>query len=177
MKVEVHVGRRAIGSTLWRAAVGLAIAFHFSMIALQLTPLRTWPRSREFLAPVFRVADYYRALSYANRNFRFFAPGVGPDRALHIEVQDGAGVRRPYRLPSHGREFELRVAAMLDHFAEDSAMAESFAAAWAARAFAQNPEAVQVVIEVRQNRLPSMDEYRRGARLWEEPIYRKGFAR
>jgi hypothetical protein len=154
-----------------------AVAFHFFMIVLQLTPLPSSPWVRDRFSAVLRVADYYRALSYANRNFRFFAPQVGPDLGLHIEFEDAAGARRAYRLPDRGREFELRIHAMLDHVADDPGSAERFAAGWARRVFAREPAAVRVVIEVAQTRLPSMQEYRRGARLSSEPVYRKSFER
>src|SRR5687767_4053340 len=91
-----------------------AIGLHFSLIAMQVTPLQAWLAG----TPLLELARYYRALTFANRNFRFFAPAVSDDLALRIELSDANGVRE-YELG--GGDLALRRRAMLDHFADSPA--------------------------------------------------------
>jgi hypothetical protein len=145
-----------------------AITGHFALIALQVSPWRAWGG---------RTAEYYRALSFANRNFRFFAPNVAPDRVLHIELTQRSGARRAYALPGMGREFELRMQAMLNRFDEDPTASARYARAWADYALARNPDAVAVMIEVGYHRLPTLRTAAGGGAASLLPFYRQSFAR
>jgi hypothetical protein len=145
-----------------------AIAAHFALIALQVSPWRAWGGG---------VAEYYRALSFANRNFRFFAPNVAPDRVLQIELTERSGARRPYALPGSGREFELRVQAMLSRFDEDPNASARYARAWADYALARNPDAVAATIEVGYHRLPSLSSAAGSGGASLQWFYRQSFTR
>jgi hypothetical protein len=168
MMVEVDGVRRKSGHYVARVLVALAIGVHFLLIVAQVTGLELGARP---------VAAYYRALTFANRNFRFFAPTVAPDRVLRIEVIDRSGAARPYRFDVAGRELELRMQAMLDRFSESPEAMHTYARSWAALVFRADPRLSRVIIEVTQNVLPSLPEYRAGARLRVEPVFRSSFER
>lgn len=153
----------------------LAIGAHFFFILSVVTHLNEWIGRSWWLAPVTVAIDYYSEITFANRNFGFFAPSVTSDWNLEITVTDTAGRTRPYSLIHPSREMELKLYSMIGHSSESDDLADLFARSWALKAVNENPDVYRVDVAITQNRIPTMAQYRRGQRIAQEPYYRTAF--
>ena len=64
---------------------------------------------------------------------------------------------------------------MIGHFAESETTNDLFARSWALKAMNENPDIVEVRVEVTQNLIPNMQEYRQGRRIEPKFLYRTTF--
>lgn len=166
---------RAGWRVLWRTLIPLAIALHFLMILAVVTHSDEWMAGLSAWQPIVSVLDRYSMITFANRNFGFFAPSVTPDWNLHITSITTSGKRRSYRFRTPSREMEVKMYSMLGHFGESEDMQDLFARSWAVHVMNDDPDVVSVEIEVTRNFIPSMSEYREGKRIHGEPYYKTTF--
>ncbi|MBI4860009.1 MAG: HTTM domain-containing protein [Candidatus Riflebacteria bacterium] len=160
-----------VASIIKRVAIGTGIAIHFFLILNVVTYLYEWINQRESLFLVSVLNDYYGAVTFANRNFGFFAPEVTPDWVLTITLTDRQGRKRPYALRAPNSEMKLKMYAICGHFGETDDTMDLFARSWAARAITDNPGTVRVDVDVQRNNIPTMEEYRMGQRITQVPFY------
>ena len=158
-----------------RPIVRAAIAFHFLMILVVVTHANEMMQGSPWSRPLLGVIDYYSLVTFANRNFGFFAPEVTPDWNIEVLTRTQSGQERRFDFPLRGREMEVKNYSMLGHFAEDNDTMDLFARSWAVYALNHDPDGVAVKINVTRNQIPSMDEYRRGERIRPTPFYRTTF--
>jgi hypothetical protein len=120
----------------------------------------------------------YDALTGSGNSYGFFAPAVASMPRARVVVLDASGSPTTLTLPqARGREFDLRVGASVGmlwwgHDAHRRALASS----WAAAALA-TPDAVAVLVFVELFEVPSMAEYRAGARPHWRLAYEAEFHR
>jgi hypothetical protein len=153
----------------------LAIGAHFFLIFSVVTHLNEWIGRYRWLSPISIAIDYYAEVTFANRNFGFFAPSVTDDWSLDIRVTDTTGRERPYSLVQPNREMELKLYSMIGHSSESEDLADLFARSWALKAVNENPDVYRVDVVINQNRIPTMAQYRSGLRMGQEPYYRTAF--
>ena len=157
-----------------RIAAG-AIGLHFFLVLSVVTHLEEWMGKKPWLGPVVALIDYYSAVTFSNRNFGFFAPAVTSDWNLALTTTDASGRRQPYSLPIPNREMKVKMYSMLGHFQANEDTMDLFARSWAVRVMNEDSDVVQVDVEVTQNYIPSMKEYREGRRIEPKPFYRTTF--
>jgi hypothetical protein len=111
-----------------------------------------------------QAVDVYGEYSGSSNGYGFFAPSVGAqwDATFSCYGAAGPGWEDDAVMPGN-REVQLRVSTMLSMFGEPE-LQEMLAASWAAREFSKYPDAVLVNVHVRAYVLPTMAEYRNGAR-------------
>jgi hypothetical protein len=153
----------------------VAIGLHLGFIAAVVTHVYQWIGNYRWLAPVSVAIDYYAEITFANRNFGFFAPSVSSDWNLDLTVTDTAGRRRPYALVAPGREMELKLYSMIGHGSESADLTDLFARSWALKAVNENPDVYRVDVVLTRNRIPTMAQYRHGQRIGRAPYYRTTF--
>lgn len=149
------------------------IAIHFFLILLVVTTV--WERlpDHTLTRVLLVVSDYYADLTFHNRDFGFFAPAVYADWNLHLVGATATGETREVPLPTDRRELVLKYYSMVGRSADEDARPE-FARVWAEWAMRQHPDLASVEVTIRRNVIPSMEEFREGARVHEadEPEYR-----
>ncbi len=160
---------------LKRKAAVLAIGAHFFFIISVVTHLHDWMSKKPILGLFTAATDYYSAVTFTNRNFGFFAPGVTSDWNVQLTMVDGSGNARPYAFVLPNREMRVKMYSMSGHFAETDTSMDLFARAWALKAINENPGIVRVHVEITQNYIPTMEEYRQGRRIERQPFYRTTF--
>ncbi len=158
-----------------RKAVGLCIGLHFFFVLSVVTHLHDWLGKKRFWWPATALTDYYSAVTFTNRNFGFFAPSVTSDWDAHITITDGSGCTRVYSFHLPNREMQVKMYSMLGHFAETDDSEDLFARSWALKAVNENPGTRVVHIEITQNYIPTMQEYREGHRIEPRFFYRSTF--
>ncbi len=160
-----------------RLLAATAIAAHFLLILGEVTHLTGWMAATGRFRSLLGLGEYYSAVTFANRNFGFFAPSVTPDWNLRMITTDTSGAREEFSLSPVGREMEVKLYSMLGRFSENDDTMDLFARSWSVYAMNQVPRARKVEIEVTRNVIPSMREYEQGARVSEQPFYRTVFER
>jgi hypothetical protein len=155
--------------------VTIAIGLHFFLILIVVTHLEEWIRQSPLLLPITLVDDYYSAITFSNRNFGFFAPDVTSDWNIHLILTTRQGQQRNYAFILPNQEMKLRMYSMAGHFGESDDIKDLFARSWALKAINENPDVRQVDVEVSQNNIPTMEEYRQGKRITSDLIYRTTF--
>jgi|SRR5215471_5225726 len=170
MEVETSVA-----GSIKRKLAAFAIGMHLFFIASVASHLHNWMAKQPGLRIVAGLEDYYSAITFTNRNFGFFAPDVTADWNVQLTMVDRAGNTRPYLFDLPNREMKVRVYSMTGHFAESDTMNDLFARSWALKAINENPDVVEVRVEVTQNYIPSMREYRQGRRIEPKFLYRTTF--
>jgi len=158
-----------------RTLAAFAIALHFFFIISVASHLHNWMAKRTGLRVIAGLEDYYSAITFNNRNFGFFAPDVTADWNVRVTMVDGAGNTRPYAFQVPNREMNVRMYSMIGHFSESETTNDLFARSWALKAMNENPDIVEVRVEVTQNIIPTMQEYRRGRRIEPKFLYRTTF--
>lgn len=118
--------------------------------------------------PPARAAHWYGAMSGASMGYGFFAPAVGSQPRAVFVMTDSAGHTWQDDLEAgRNQEVKLRVGSVISTFpADDSeeALRQDLLASWAATMFGRHPRATKVEIRVQTFDVPSMEEYRAGAR-------------
>lgn len=154
-----------------------ALAIHFSFILIVLLHLDDVMSHRSNWRGTFSAVNSYSMVTFANRNFGFFAPGVTPDWNVDCTTFDEQGTGRAFAFLAEGGEMKVKMYSMLGHFAENDDTMDLFARSWAAYVMNARPGTVRVTIDVTRNVLPSMQEYREGRRITREPFYKTTFER
>ena len=119
-----------------------------------------------------RVIETYRAYSGASSGFGFFAPGVASEwRATFDVCREGHCIPvTEEQAAGEGRLLLLTINGLLG----ESELRDLLAASHAARVFARYPHADAVLVKAAVYMVPSMAQYRRGARPQWRNLY--GFA-
>ncbi len=150
-------------------------AFHLILVGCGAAGV-TWSPA---LGVAGRALAYYGELSGADNGYGFYAPAVGTEARAVITMTDAAGRTRT-DIPAEGTSHEARlrlgsIAGLL--VPEDPDASPSLAAAWAAAMFGRHPEAQRIVIRVEDYDVPTLAEYRAGARPRWSPVSEAIFAR
>jgi hypothetical protein len=118
--------------------------------------------------PVARVLRLYDAMSGAGDSYSFFAPAVGPQLRARYVLSTVQGERTEETLESgKSREVGFRLgnlAGTVYIMAEQADLRRAFLGALAASRFGAHPEANLVQVNIEQWVVPTMAEYRDGAR-------------
>jgi hypothetical protein len=134
-----------------------------------------------FDGPVGRGLRYYDALSGAGASYSFFAPKVGPQLRVRFTISTREGRRFEETLETgKGREVSLRlgnVAETVYLVAGQTAERRAFLGALAASRFGAHPGANVVQVTIEEWVMPTMAEYRAGARPRWTPRYDAAFVR
>jgi len=162
-------------STIWRSIIGALIAVHFFFIISVASHLHDLLGKWPVFAPVTALTDYYSAITFANRNFGFFAPSVTSDWNTDFKLTSATGQVRRWALRLPNREMHVKMYSMIGHFGESDATMDLFARSWSVKAINENPGVVRVDVVVTQNYIPTMAEYRAGKRIQALPYYRTTF--
>ena len=155
--------------------VSVGISLHFAMILFVVFHLDDRMVKKPAWRPVVSLSSLYSTVTFANRNFGFFAPSVTPDWNLQITAVNDSGHRWRYSLRTPSREMQVKMYSMLGHFAEDNDTMDLFARSWAVHAMNDEPMIIRVDIDVTRNSIPSMSDYRNGKRTRPEPFYSTTF--
>ncbi len=154
------------------------IAIHFILILLSVTG--AWERLPDHAVSrvVLLVSNYYADLTFHNRDFGFFAPEVYADWTLHLVGTTASGAVAEYAFPTTNRELVVKYYSMIGRSAGNEAR-EYYGRSWADWIMRRHEEVVSVDVIVNRNIIPSMEEFRNGARTREaeEPEYRATFDR
>jgi hypothetical protein len=165
--------RRA--TVFWLAS--LAIGLHFALILIVVTHLDDYMASRPEWQAILSTVNRYSMITFANRNFGFFAPSVSPDWNIEIMDFDADGHGHQFQLPLPSREMEVKMYSMLGHFSDSEDTMDLFARSWAVYAMNAEPDTARVTIRVTRNNLPTMEEFRTGKRASTEFFYSTTFER
>jgi hypothetical protein len=158
-----------------RRTAAFLIGLHFFFVISVATHLHDWMSRYPLLAPITIPTYYYSAITFANRNFGFFAPQVHSDWNVRLTLTDRADHRHVEEFRPGTREMRVKLYSMTGHFTSNDDSMDLFARSWALKAMNENPNVVRVDVEVTQNRIPTMAEYRRGQRIGQEFLYRTRF--
>jgi len=158
-----------------RRVLGAAIAAHLFFVLLVVLHARDALDRVPALKPLAVASDFYGTVTFANRNFGFFAPEVPGDLVVRCTLVDADGGRRPWSFRAPNREMQIRLYSMTGHFAQLSDDMDLFARSWAVRAMNENPDVVRVEIDVAIHDVPTMAEFREGRRIVERPYYATSF--
>ena len=132
--------------------------------------------------PVARVLRFYEALSGAGDSYSFFAPAVGPQLRARFVLVTPQGERTEEILENQkSREVGFRlgnVAGTIYLAAQQRTdLRRAFLGALAASRFGAHPEASAVEVSIEDWVMPTMAEYRLGARPRWHPVYDATFVR
>jgi hypothetical protein len=121
--------------------------------------------------PVGRGLRFYDALSGAGDSYSFFAPAVGPELRARFILSTPQGERSEETLETgKSREVGFRLgnlAGTVYIVAQRTDLRRTFLGALAANRFGVHPEAKLVQVTIEEWVMPTMAEYRVGARpLW-----------
>lgn len=155
--------------------IAVAIGLHFLLIMMVVTHLEEWIKQWPLLSPITVLNDYYSAITFANRNFGFFAPSVTSDWNIHLVLSNKLKAKRNYIFNLHSHEMKLKVYSMSGHFGQNNDTMDLFARSWALKAMNEHPDVIQVDVEVTENNIPTMEEYRQGKRITADLLYRTTF--
>ena len=131
--------------------------------------------------PVGRGLRFYEALSGAGDSYSFFAPTVGSQLRARFVLSTAQGARSEETLESgKSREVGLRLgelAGTIFLMAKRTDLRRAFLGALAANRFGAHPEANVVQVNIEAWDVPTMAEYRRGARPSWRSAYDATFVR
>ena len=132
-------------------------------------------------APVGRGLRFYDALSGAGDSYSFFAPAVGPQLRARFIVSTPLGDRFEETLEDgKSREVGFRVgnlAGTVYIAAERTDLRRAFLGALAASRLGAHPEANRVQVIIEEWEMPTMAEYRVGARPRWRSLHEATFVR
>ena len=152
------------GRMVWIAAAGAHLALVICGAA-GITPV-----SRAHFAG--RIIETYRAYSGANNGYGFFAPGVASEWRATFDVCNN-GHCIPAAEEQVAGESRLLLQT-INSLLGESEVRDLLAASHAARLFARYPHADAVMVKAGVFVVPTMAQYRRGARPQWRDLY--GFA-
>lgn len=153
-----------------------AFACHLALVvagAAHLTP--------RVHGPVGRGLRFYDALTGAGDSYAFFAPTVGPQLRARFTLSTPQG--RSWQETLEGgkrREVGLRLgnlAGTVYIAARRTDLRRAFLGALAANRFGAHPDANRVQVTIEEWVMPTMAEYRVGARPRWRPLYEATFVR
>jgi hypothetical protein len=128
-----------------------------------------------------RAVQWYGAMSGADNDYGFFAPGVGAQLRAVFVLTDAEGRTWEDDFGSGpNQEVRLRLNRVVSTFpAEDGeeALRRDLLASWAGSMFGRHPEARKVEVRVEAYDVPSMAEYRGLARPQWVLVYAEMFVR
>jgi hypothetical protein len=131
--------------------------------------------------PVGRGMRFYDALSGAGDSYSFFAPAVGPQLRARFTLSTRQGARFEETLESGtSREVGFRLgnlAGTVYVVAERTDLGRAFLGALAANRLSAHPEADRVQVTIEQWVVPTMAEYRIGARPQWRLLHEAAFLR
>ena len=131
--------------------------------------------------PVGRGLRFYDALSGAGDSYSFFAPSVGPQLRARFTLSTAGGERSEETLEAgKSREVGLRLgnlAGTAHIVAKRTDLRRAFLGALAANRFGAHPEATLVQVSIEEWVMPTMAEYRLGARPRWHPLHEATFTR
>ena len=111
-----------------------------------------------------KVYGVYGAYSGANNSYGFFAPGVASKWRAALDSYDPAEEKwTTWTKPAANLELGVLDSTITGYFSNDE-LREAFAASWAGSGMAQAPGAAVVVVRAEAFLVPTMAEYREGAR-------------
>jgi hypothetical protein len=153
-----------------------AFGCHLALVvggAAQLTP--------RLHGRVGRALRFYDALSGAGDSYSFFAPSVGPQLRARFTLSTARGERSEETLETgKSREVGLRLgnlAGTITILAERTDLRRAFLGALAANRFGAHPEADLVQVSIEEWVMPTMVEYRSGARPRWHSLHEATFMR
>jgi len=131
--------------------------------------------------PVGRGVRFYDALSGAGDSYSFFAPAVGPQLRARFTLSTPQGERSEETLESgKSREVGFRLgnlAGTVYIAAQRTDLRRSFLGALAASRLGEHPEANLVHVTIEEWVMPTMGEYRLGARPHWRSLHDATFVR
>jgi hypothetical protein len=131
--------------------------------------------------PVGRVLRFYDALSGAGDSYSFFAPSVGPQLRARFTLSTARGERSEETLETgKSREVGLRLgnlAGTINIVAKRTDLRRAFLGALAADRLGAHPEANLVRVTIEEWVVPTMADYRLGARPRWHSLHEATFTR
>ena len=131
--------------------------------------------------PVGRGLRFYDALSGAGDSYSFFAPSVGPQLRARFILSTARGERSEETLETgKSREVGLRLgnlAGTIQIVAQRTDLRRAFLGALAADRLGAHPEANLVQVSIEEWVMPTMVEYRLGARPRWHTLHEATFMR
>lgn len=119
----------------------------------------------------------YAACSGADSSYGFFAPRVSPELKAEFVMTDADGQQWTDTTSfAKTKEAKLRFAASISMVSTDE-LRDGVAASWAAAMFGRHPRAVSVEMHVVFQDMPSMEQFREGARPRWQPMFDAKFER
>jgi hypothetical protein len=111
-----------------------------------------------------KIFEVYAAYSGANNSYGFFAPGVAAQWRAAIDFYDPAhGTWTTGTRSAANLELAVLDSTINSLFSRDE-LREALAASWAGAAMPERPEAAVVLVRAEAFRVPTMEQYRKGAR-------------
>lgn len=131
--------------------------------------------------PVGRGLRFYDDLSGAGDSYSFFAPAVGPQLRARFVLSTPRGERSEEALETgKSREVGFRVgnlAGTIYGAAKRTDLRRALLGALAANRLGEHPEADRVQVDIEDWVMPTMAEYRLGARPWWRSLHDATFVR
>ena len=131
--------------------------------------------------PVGRGLRFYEALSGAGDSYSFFAPSVGPQLRARLTLSTPQGERFEETLESgKGREVSFRlgnIAGTIQIVSKRVDLRRAFLGALAANRLGAHPEANQAQVTIEEWVMPTLAEYRLGARPRWRSLHEATFSR
>ncbi len=131
--------------------------------------------------PARRALRFYEALSGAGDSYSFFAPAVGPQLRARFTLATPRGERSEETLETgKTREVGFRLgnlAGTVYVAAQRSDLRRAFLGALAASRLGAHPEANLVQVTIEEWAMPTMSEYRLGARPYWHALHDATFVR
>jgi hypothetical protein len=131
--------------------------------------------------PVGRGLRFYDALSGAGESFAFFAPAVGPQLRAQFTLSTPEGARFEEALETgKSREVGFRLgnlAGTIFLAAKRTDLRRAFLGALVANRLGEHPEANRVQVRIEEWVMPTMAEYRAGARPTWRALHEATFLR
>jgi len=124
---------------------------------------------------------YYSVLSGTDSGYAYFAPKVGAPPTARFTIIDRHGRELVDTLETGvTREADIRVEDLIEtmtHRRTDHAVRRKIAASWAATMFGRHADADAILVDVGNNRLPSMEALRGGEAPRWKSIFRARIVR
>ena len=118
-----------------------------------------------------RAAAYYSQLTGASNQYGFFSEDVGSMPRATFDVKEDGKITTDTLETGASREADFHIVLLINSILgvdDDEEMESAIAASMAGKIFARHPTAESVMVRVQSYRLPTMAEYRNGARpAWE----------
>lgn len=170
MVLDARKERRLLG-----VGVGAA-SLHLALAALMMAGVNLGAGGK-----LGKGLSAYAALTVSNGSFSFFAPGIGPGTRVVFRVRSPAGAEETIDYSSAlNREIQLRISnqfrVILGHL-DDALVRRAVGSSWAAFIFGAFPAAREVAVCLQLWEVPTMGEYRGGARAYWKTVYEAGFSR